>query len=126
MENSNQGYKNFHSYDGSAQNNNEEITKLKQFSQSRVMIYGFVILFFVVFCGRAFLKLISLEKAYPNGIPEKAMNESFNNGSMFELYSAVGKWGFIGAFIILSLIIYQMMIKPHLKYIKEYNQLLKK
>lgn len=126
MENKNQINNSLHAYDGSSQNNKEELKKLKQFSQSKITIYGLVILFFVIICGRAFFTLTNLEKAYPNGIPQNAMNEAFHNETMFGIYSAIGKWGFIGAFIVLSLIIYLMMIKPHLKSIKDYNLLIRK
>ncbi|MEG0188624.1 MAG: hypothetical protein RR668_08185 [Algoriella sp.] len=45
MGNLEQNNRSLYTYDGSAQNNKEEVQKLKQFSQSRVMIYGLVVLF---------------------------------------------------------------------------------
>ncbi|MEG0697519.1 MAG: hypothetical protein RR447_10310, partial [Algoriella sp.] len=126
MGNLEQNNRSLYTYDGSAQNNKEEVQKLKQFSQSRVMIYGLVVLFFVFVSVRTFLKITSLEKLYPNAIPEEIMNASFNNQTAYDLYSSIGKWGFVGAFLLLSIIVFLFMINPHLKNIKEYNQFLKK
>lgn len=125
MENQDQKYHSLHTYDGSSQNNKDELKKLKMFSQSRIMIYGFVAAIFLFFAGRGYYVISKLEKANPNGVSGAAMNEAFGNNTMFGIYSAIGKWGFVGLCFAFIFIEYFMMIRPHLKNIKEYNQLLK-
>ena len=124
MENIDEDQRSLHTYDGSAQNNKEGIQKLKQFSQSRAMIYGFVVAFFLFVGVRSLLKINALEKIYGKVIPEAAMNEAFGNQTAFEMYSSIGKWGFVGACVAMALFVFLTMIRPHLKKIKEYNQLL--
>jgi hypothetical protein len=126
MENLDQDQRSLYTYDGSTQNNKEGIQKLKQFSQSRALIYALIVAFFVFSGVRSFLKINALEKIYGKIIPEAAMNESFGNQTAFEMYSIIGKWGFVGAFFGMALFVFLVMIKPHLNKIKEYNQLLNK
>lgn len=121
----NQDFKNMQSYDGSSQNNQEALKKLKQFSQSRIMIYGFVIAFFVFVGVRFFVIVSGLEKIYPTEIPAEAMNEAFGSNASYGMYTALGKWGFLGAALAMALFVYVIMIHPHVKKIKNYNQLIK-
>ncbi|WP_300672437.1 hypothetical protein [Soonwooa sp.] len=126
MENLDQDQRSLHTYDGSAQNNKDAIKKLKQFSQSKAMIYSFIVAFFVFVAVRSLLKFNALEKIYGNVIPEAAMNKSFGNQTAFSMYSIIGKWGFVGACVAMALFVFLTMVRPHLKRIKEYNEIINK
>lgn len=111
-------------YDGSAQSNKQELKKLKGKAQSFLLIYSLIILFFLFVGIKSFLQISDLETIYNNQIPESELREVFRKPLARNVYDAVGKWGFTGMFIGLSVVVYFARIRGSIRNIKEYNRLL--
>ena len=111
-------------YDGSAQSNKQELKKLKGKAQSFLLIYSLIILFFLFVGIKSFLQISDLETIYNNQIPESELRHIFRKSLALNIYKTVGKWGFTGMFIGLSVVVYFAKIRGSVRNIKEYNTLL--
>ena len=102
----------------------QELKKLKGKSQSFLLIYGFLIAFFLYVGIKSFIQITSFEALYNSGIPESELRNIFTKSLALNVYKSVGKWGFLGMFIGISIVVYFAKIKGHFQNLKTYNKLL--
>lgn len=111
-------------YDGTQQSNYEALKKRKGKAQSYILTYGLIIAFFLFTGTRAFISVTALESTYGNNIPDAELTSVFKQQIPYNIFKAVGKWGYLGLFIVISAIIYFFKLKGSMQTIKECNSLL--
>lgn len=124
MNNENQKPQELYEYDGSSASDKAQLKKLKGKAQSFLLIYSLIILFFLFIGIKSFMQISDLETVYNNQIPESELRQVFRKPLALNIYKAVGKWGFTGMFIGLSVVVYFARIRGSIRNIKEYNRLL--
>ncbi len=112
-------------YNEDIKNNKQALQKVKGKAQSNVLISAVIIAFFLYTGIKIFIDVSTLENTYGVHIPEAEIRKAFNSEILYMIFSSIGKWGCIGFFVFLSILIFWIKIKGNLKTIKECSVLLK-